>query len=33
VSVPQAFAIMVALVVGLFLVALTLMNKGVGIRE
>ena len=33
VSVPQAFAIMVALAVGLFAVALTLMNKGVGIRE
>jgi ABC-2 type transport system permease protein len=33
VNVPQAFAIMFALVVGLFLVALTLMNKGVGIRE
>jgi ABC-2 type transport system permease protein len=33
VSVPQAFAIMVGLALGLFAVALTLMNKGVGIRE
>jgi ABC-2 type transport system permease protein len=33
VSVPGAFAIMAALVTGLFLTALTLMNRGVGIRD
>jgi ABC-2 type transport system permease protein len=33
VSVPAAFAIMVGLAVALFVVALTLMNRGVGIRD
>jgi ABC-2 type transport system permease protein len=33
VSVPWAFLIMVTLVTGLFLTALILMNRGVGIRE
>src|SRR5260221_5526164 len=33
VSVPGAFAIMVTLAVSLFLAALMLMNRGVGIRE
>lgn len=33
VSVPSAFLIMVTLAVGLFLTALILMNRGVGIRE
>jgi ABC-2 type transport system permease protein len=33
VSVPGAFAIMVTLAVALFLTALTLMNRGVGIRD
>jgi ABC-2 type transport system permease protein len=33
VSVPQAFAIMIALVVVLFSTAITMMNRGVGIRE
>jgi len=33
VSVPGAFLIMVALVTGLFLTALALMNRGVGIRD
>jgi ABC-2 type transport system permease protein len=33
VSVPVAFLIMVSLVTGLFLTALTLMNRGVGIRD
>jgi len=33
VNVPVAFGIMVTLVVALFVTALTLMNKGVGIRD
>jgi len=33
VNVPVAFAIMIALVIALFVTALTLMNKGVGIRD
>jgi hypothetical protein len=33
VNVPVAFGIMIALVVALFVTALTLMNKGVGIRD
>jgi len=33
VSVPRAFAIMSVLAVGLFALALTLMNRGVGIRD
>jgi ABC-2 type transport system permease protein len=33
VSVPQAFAIMIVLVVGLFSLALALMNRGIGIRD
>ena len=33
VSVPGAFAIMIVLAIGLFLTALTLMNRGTGIRD
>lgn len=33
VSVPQAFVIMVALAIALFITALTLLNRGTGIRE
>jgi ABC-2 type transport system permease protein len=33
VSVPQAFVIMIALAVGLFALAIAMMNRGVGIRD
>jgi ABC-2 type transport system permease protein len=33
VSIPVAFLIMLTLVIGLFLTALILMNRGVGIRD
>jgi ABC-2 type transport system permease protein len=33
VSVPQAFVIMIALAVGMFAVAIAMMNRGVGVRD